>query len=511
MRRNTVTNLSQTNNYDGIWIEGVGLSNISGNSVTQTTTAGLGDSRAIRSSGGWANVFELNCVDNTNAGLQFYDMADYSDNVSGNSMNNHITGLQLGEPGIGNVFIGDQYHTGNIWDLGSIPGSGFGGVHWGGPFVVGASEFFVDETENPALNPPVDPGSGWFVDQGTSEPTPGAINCSFPPNSTTPRAGEDANPTDLDLVIAADTLPTDIFQNETRWKGAYRLCRKMLRNPDLALESTLMTTFKAANATLSTGKLAYIAEERGQLFDLTTNEQAISDTLNANTEAQMETLRLLDSLRQSGAAVNATLYATVLQERADAQALLEQFTLGLDTTRQQKIQTLLSVNASVSPTMRPDSNHKTVNIIFLTMLAVDSISASNLAVLAGIAEQCPLEGGDAVYEARAIVSYLTGEEYEDRVLCAKVEQRDQQNQAARVDKGKAIAIYPNPATNIVYWRGTGSELVTIKLYNQLGQLQLSRKTTEGFTQTGKLLAGFYTMQIHSQEGDLLTTQRLIIQ
>ncbi|MBK6997458.1 MAG: PKD domain-containing protein [Lewinellaceae bacterium] len=70
------------------------------------------------------------------------------------------------------------------------------------------------------------------------------------------------------------------------------------------------------------------------------------------------------------------------------------------------------------------------------------------------------------------------------------------------EEENAITLFPNPATNTVYWRGTGSELINFKLFNQLGQLKFFKETDEGFAQLSSIIPGFYTVQILSQEGTL---------
>jgi len=70
----------------------------------------------IFSAAGTANTYQCNCIDNTHVGAQFYDMSDFTNAVRGNNFNTHTTGLQLGNAGIGDVFIGRQNRTGNIWD-----------------------------------------------------------------------------------------------------------------------------------------------------------------------------------------------------------------------------------------------------------------------------------------------------------------------------------------------------------------------------------------------------------
>jgi len=82
------------------------------------------------------------------------------------------------------------------------------------------------------------------------------------------------------------------------------------------------------------------------------------------------------------------------------------------------IHLFLISSLTISTATTPADNHKTVNTIVFYLLLNDSLQTGNLATLESIAEMCPLEGGDAVCEARAIVAHLTGANFDDTDLCA---------------------------------------------------------------------------------------------
>lgn len=510
VKGNTVNNqgLASSGVYQGIRVEGAAFTQVDFNDVTQSSSdSSNATSRAIYSAAGWANGFTCNCVDNTGVGLQFYDMADFTNNVRGNKLNTHDdTGLQLGDDVQGNTFIGTQYHTGNEW---VVAPSGFGGVHWGTSInVIKQSEFFVDPNEKSgALNPPVDPSEGWFVPQATEPPSFDCSNgCSAP--STPPTfEGEGDVPTKLDAAIAADTLPTDGWATETRWKGAYRLYRKILRRPAIESYAQVYADFKDDNENLSTGKLAYIAEERSKLFELGSTEATTAESRRSAWRQKMDELRELDSLRQSGTAVNQTQYNNAAQQVATTQTQYEQYLDTLRTIRLQQVATLLSLNAAVSTSLAIEANHKTLNNIVLKILLSDTLASSDLPTLADIAEQCPLEGGDAVYEARAMVAYFTGEDFDDYELCASSErqQRVQKKNTTRAER--SIEIYPNPTTGEVFLAADGEVLV--RIFDNIGQLQLEKIVSDHRLDLSQLQPGIYRLQLF-REGQMLTTQSVVL-
>ncbi|MBK9336470.1 MAG: hypothetical protein IPM98_07720 [Lewinellaceae bacterium] len=408
IHENIVTNQTQPADYMGILAEGIMGSDLTANTITQNA-GGLGTSTAIQSSAGFANTCQCNCVDSTDIGLFFLDMADFSDAVRGNSMNTHCTGLQLNA----GAYIGEQNHTGNIWDLSAITGNCLGGRNYSIPSL---SRFFVNGTANPAFNPSVFP-SNWF-ENVTGTAFAGCATCTFPP-LTPPRIPESSAPTKLDEATATDKLFPELFEDETNWKGAFRLYRKMLRHPSIESYATEYADFKAAHDSLSTGRLAYIAEQRSTIFALSATEDSLLEVYRLAWHDGMADLLTLDSLRQSGD--SSTLVSQYDSVVSLTTAVREQYVLYLDTldmARRANIQSLLAQNAAISTAITPADNHKTVNAIVFGLLLNDSLQTGDLATLEAIAGMCPLEGGDAVYEARAIVVHTTGASYDDTDLCA---------------------------------------------------------------------------------------------
>ncbi len=497
--------------YKGIRVLGAGFTEVNFNDVTQSTsTAGTSSSHAIYSAAGFANGFDCNCVANTGVGMQFYDMADYTNTVRGNNINDHgDTGLQLGDDVQGNVFIGTQYHTGNRWNLALIPPSGFGGVHWGGsPQIISASKFFVDPNEQGgALSPTVDPDE-WFQKDPTPEQSYSCINACIPPAAITPFSGEGDVPTLLDQMIASGALPTDGWANETNWKGAYRLYRKMLRRPAIENYGAPYAIFKAANTNLSTGKMAYIAEQKSKLFDMTGTEYTNLENYRVTVRQQMANILALDIQLQEGDTINESAYNSLLLQRSDTQVQYDQYSAGLKTARQQTIQSLLQFNAGASTTGSvPAANHKTLNGIVLTMLANDGEWApADIAAITLIAEQCPLEGGDAVYEARAVIVHLSGQEFDDYELC-NTGQRNARERDGNISREGDISVFPNPTTGIVYLSTPDRALV--RVFNNIGQLQLQSEVTDGRLDISQLQQGMYRLQIF-REGQLPVIESVVI-
>jgi len=510
LQGNQVRNESEPNDYTGILTEGTTFSDFTANTIDQLSSAGLGTATAIYSSGGFVNTFQCNCVDSTNVGMQFNDLAEFTDAVRGNGFNTHCTGLQLGFQGIGGAYIGDQFHTGNLWDLSAIAGTCLGGRNLSGdPTIIAYSEFFVNGSANAALNPAVFPSSGWFVSEpGTTYNACG--NCVFPPQMP-PRVTEGNTPTKLDEALATEKLFPEVFEDEMNWKGAYRLYRKILRQPAIGTYATEFEDFVDTHENLSTGKLAYIAEEKAKLFSLSAIADSMLEDYRLEWRAKMTTLKGLDSLRQKGTSMNPTQYEDAVDESTEAQDDYETYWDGLVAARQTQIQSLLTLNAAISVSLTPAVNHKTVNTIVLNFLLSDTLANGNLTTLESIAEQCPLEGGDAVYEARAIVSYYTGADFNDAELCEEAQERQQQPDiTSKPNAAIPVLLYPNPTTGQIFWSGTGDQVVVLRVFNTIGQIQLEQTASGNNVDLSRLPDGLYTLQIFTADYTLLATQKIQI-
>lgn len=168
---------------------------------------------------------------------------------------------------------------------------------------------------------------------------------------------------------------------------------------------------------------------------------------------------------------------------------------------------LRALNTAVTTSLLPDANHKTVNGILFNLLLSDTLATGDLSTLTSIAQQCPLEGGDAVYEARAFVSYYTGADYDDFELCAPAQPRRPKTVDHTSGLVENLAIYPNPTTGDVFISTSGEVLA--RVFNHTGQLQMEKVLTDNRLNLSQLQPGVYRLQLF-RKGRMLTTQSVIL-
>jgi hypothetical protein len=438
-------------------------------------------------------------------------MGEFPNSVRGNNFNTHTTGLQLGYFGAGGAYIGTQNRTGNLWDLGEIPTGEFGGINHGNQGDISKSRFLVPGTMGSNQeHPDVDPGSGWFVPDTEGSSFACSTTCSFPSSGgVPPRVAETEVPTNLDYAIVTGTLSDN---EDMAWKGDYRLYRKLLRQPTIALYDTAFASFLTAHATLPAGKLAYIAEERAKLFALDSLDQITDADYRSDIAQQIVSLRTQDSLIQADVAIDTAAYSILVSQKATNEASYAAFWENIDSLRQLKIATLLTLNSGVGTSTVCVANHGLVNNILLNMLANgdDVPSPTNLTILAAIAEMCPIEGGDAVYEARAIVERLTGETYDDAILCASEERPSNEREDDQIG-ATDIRVFPNPTTGHIYWTGLEGQIVTARVFNMLGQQVAERSRTAGNFDLSALPAGIYQLFLSTPDNAVFTSKRIVIE
>ncbi|MCC6410103.1 MAG: T9SS type A sorting domain-containing protein [Saprospiraceae bacterium] len=405
-----------------------------------------------------------------------------------------------------NAYIGIQTRTGNNWDLGAIPSNGYGGVHKAGnnADIVGLSQFYVDPNDTDG-HPEVDP-SEWFLDaSGGTYVCPSQNTCEAP-TTPPPFSGDHVVPTRLDEAIVRNLLPTNEYDGATQWKGQYRLYRKLLQHPAIVANDTLYANFKAAWDNETLGKLAVIAEAKASLFVLTTVEDSILESRRLVWLEEAYDVSVKDSLIHFGVSQDTAAYNTDVNQSNQTQAQYDAYVTYLQTARLQIIDTLLEWNKAITPSETIEVNHQDVNRIVLTMLKTDSLSGTDITELEAIAGQCPLEGGDAVYEARAVVAYLIGTTYDDTELC-DVEERFQPK--AISESTIEPAVYPNPTTGQLAFKGYDSPF-DVRVLDNLGHAILYKQVTNNRLDISALPEGLYRIQVVLPGGSVKTHSVVLI-
>ena len=148
------------------------------------------------------------------------------------------------------------------------------------------------------------------------------------------------------------------------------------------------------------------------------------------------------------------------------------------------------------------------------MMMVDSLTESARTTLTAIANQCPLEGGDAVYQARAM---LEPELYADAETCVPLEQREERMPQSQPAINDGVSIYPNPTSGeltLLSGRTCIADCIgLVSVFDLRGtevtNLQVDLSLQAQIISLRGLPSGVYLFQV-TQNGRSIITERVVI-
>ena len=322
--------------------------------------------------------------------------------------------------------------------------------------------------------------------------------------------------------IAEDSILAGDYTATVKWELNRYLYAKV---DGVTITEQEVQDFVDHHDTTTVGAFHAIDQAFANMYASDTVEIAqIKDNLDS-IQSILKTVEDLDT-----ALLNATgmTYQTLWQSRAQKIEALADYDkdnlslLGtLATTRATVSASIISQNASITVDSIYEENEKTVNGIYANYLnkGLAKPDTTDLNALQAIADQCPLEGGNAVYKARALLTLLTEvfPVYDDESGCLA-------NQAFSIPETQRPelaptdwSIYPNPTTNEVTidWSSHQFETGTLQIFDLNGKL-LKRSTltadqTRTKINTADLRAGIYLVTLQLDQKQLMTKKLVILQ
>jgi hypothetical protein len=184
----------------------------------------------------------------------------------------------------------------------------------------------------------------------------------------------------------------------------------------------------------------------------------------------------------------------------------------------------LMENYGFSPENVNETLAKTVNDIYYRTYGqgVDTLDASDIAMLESIIHICPQAGGNAVYSARAL--YRTVNDtmvYNDSLVCIQAgyfreikEEWEKNNPIYNAQDKLRLMVYPNPFTNELFWRiigehGEGTIVIKDMMGKSLREERVSAGKQEGLLNLSELSGGIYLIQYRDIKN--ISTKKIIKQ
>jgi hypothetical protein len=245
-------------------------------------------------------------------------------------------------------------------------------------------------------------------------------------------------------------------------------------------------------------------------------------TYDQSVAGYLHNMAVLDSLIYHAASSNDSL-AYLEEKLATADTLAAVLSLSDSLSAEAYADLLLIAdslqtrNQAIQTSEIYEENWKKVHHIFLETVAIGDLSLSDgqKDTLAAIAVQCPLEGGEAVFAARALYELKMGNQlYDDSLLCAPTRNLIR---PGNTDLHRVPYIYPNPNSSglaVVEIPGLEKEGLTALVYNQHGvvvnTIPLQGSKNRYLLEVESLVSGIYFIQIQTGEEVLPATRFIFV-
>ena len=320
-----------------------------------------------------------------------------------------------------------------------------------------------------------------------------------------------------------------MYAQGLRWELRRSLYRKIEDKPAIATQDTVAAAFYQANQGTPLGKLTQVEQELGIHTQMAANTLTAVLNNGSSIRAKLDSLAILERTLPASPTL-AQLSSVAIQKQAVAgrisTLIATQHTL-LDPINQDinnAASTWVASNNAISITAVQEENRRKVNMIALHRVVKGqaNFTGIELGTLRDVAGQCPITGGNAVYEARSILAY-NGEipAYDDKVLCDSAALAQERYLAppvgdVRETQGYQLVAVPNPANDyltIAYSAPVESAVMAMQLFNPIGvmvvALPLNGMQGTQELEMSTLPAGLYYLRFIAN-GRLISVQKIVV-
>lgn len=498
---NTVAENESYSHFTGYRIDGCTSNYFYGNDAVQQVQANRTGFEVSNS----VNTYCTNYTDNQTQEGWYFSGACTPSAFSCNQIDNADYGLFLTEQ----TEISPQNKRGNQW-LGAY--GSWGAYHAStNPNIVSKSQFTMPAVDIPTWAT-ASGSTDWFANAS------GATNCNSicPPPDDVEFGGhgsENYGNSEAD-IRAAKSEHWGVGMN---WMGQQRLYQRLQKGTSETQSDTDVQTFYGDAGSGTIGQLNRIAESSNLLLSRDNAQQAQLAQLQKSLTSLNAALM---AIKEAGAGAG-TVTNWENQLRALQGQLLQQMNqlYGHDNWIKQQIgagiPAILAENAAIGTPNTLADNEKSLNALALQngfFLSTNPPATTVLNSIKAIADQCPLEGGFAVYEARsAYRRYFPDTYWNDRDLCGMNGERT----ARTFPLPQTFMVQPNPANEQFMVRATQpiEQAIRIDLYYATGQLVSSRWINKGSTDavfgTANLPNGIYIYRINTPT-NIVQTGKMVI-
>jgi hypothetical protein len=160
----------------------------------------------------------------------------------------------------------------------------------------------------------------------------------------------------------------------------------------------------------------------------------------------------------------------------------------------------------------PEENYQYFYKIYSTYFSGYPLLFADYTKLVEIAEQCPLDGGKAVFEARALRNHIDRWNYEYIDICEENNEKSLDN--IYTDHENETHIYPNPCSGVFYLYNRSELELILKLFDFTGREILSEKIDGNLIkeiQLKNVNSGIYLYKLINDEIEIKSGKISVIQ
>jgi hypothetical protein len=481
---------------------------IYGSGASQGSTNNL-NPFGIRATSSPNCYYSFNSVFDTYTGIAFEETCDNSD-INHNNFHAHTFGLHYNNQ----ATTGPQSMKGNKWYTQCLSYNAF---HGG---LAGADYFEFGLGCNPC-NPlpyvyPLNPS--WFIQLQINEVSIESP-CSNPEMAFS--LPTDSLVSQFDYSVVNNELDYGVFDTEMDWINSRLVYNKLIENPNLVNSNLLFEEFVDSIQQTTAGAYQELKIDENQALTISIVSQQYLDGLKLQQKI------LLDSIAHLALLISSELNQQVLgnylflksQLLIQIEVIEQQYLTaltGYKSIRNSQLSTLMSENQAIVNSAVFEENESIINEFLYTSLLNGKVALSSQQkeILRGIAIQCPISGGPAVYTARSLYSRFADTLYLDKQIC--LEAGIIKSAFAKSDGEFEFVITPNPTSGLIQitWKKLIDETGHVKIFNHVGQMVLEKQISLSLgictIDLKQLSAGSYFCTIGDAKNSKLNAQRFVV-
>jgi hypothetical protein len=301
------------------------------------------------------------------------------------------------------------------------------------------------------------------------------------------------------------------------------LYEKLNFDPSLMDNDSAFIAFYDSITSTPIAEFSLIDEYGKLIVSIDSIAWAVVDQKKIQIEQDMELIRQFEEQIQSGTLndIEKQTYVddidAVKISVKDLESEINTIALQLRNNKLVIAGTAQAINNGIGASVTVEENLQAVNEIYLATIAVGNRDISPYAsTLLSIAQQCPVAGGIAVMEARALYALIDRHiQYNDEDICLQQGVLFRHGSPAIIE-GTNYHFYPNPATSSVTFTYHLDENLKaiLKLTNNMGELVMVLTLYSGRSEVtfdvSDLANGIYTANVSNESGVLYKSKLAII-